>query len=157
MGYPWKSAVELNVCLPRPSRSGRPQNKPSDFCLPNPHILPQPLPLPHHTGVQSNYIDKGPLRSRYSSFWFPPHGVTTGCPNQTLIFCSTASPHSPLFPGFQTLLSKLPVWGLEELRSPAIPALEICIIPWESASSPMGSLHPAYTFAQSLLKSPHIA
>lgn len=71
-------------------------------------------------------------------------------PKPNLNSCEATTPHSPPVPEFLYRLPTAAFSGLGEVRSPLL-------APWDPALSPVGSLHPAYTFAQILLKSPQIA
>lgn len=71
-------------------------------------------------------------------------------PKPNLNSCEATNPHSPPVPEFPYRLPTAAFSGLGEVRSPLL-------APWDPALSPVGSLHPAYTFAQILLKSPQIA
>lgn len=71
-------------------------------------------------------------------------------PKPNLNSCEATNPHSPPVPELPYRLPTAAFSGLGEVRSPLL-------APWDPALSPVGSLHPAYTFAQILLKSPQIA
>lgn len=71
-------------------------------------------------------------------------------PKPNLNSCEATTPHSPPIPELPYRLPTAAFSGLGEVRSPLL-------APWDPTLSPVGSLHPAYTFAQILLKSPQIA